>query len=123
MSNLEKVSDLILLNFAWDCPDCNAIWGVCASCKADTDDAARALADAGLLAPDLPEPSRSMTPNGKVWYLSGPIGDIRRTGEDIVAFGLDCRSQPFRLVLTEAEAETIAHALLAAANYAEDAAP
>lgn len=123
MSNLEKVSDLILLNFAWDCPDCNAIWGVCASCKADSDDAARALADAGLLAPDLPEPSRSMTPNGKVWYLSGPIGDIRRTGEDIVAFGLDCRSQPFRLVLTEAEAETIAHALLAAANYAEDAAP
>ena len=123
MNNLEKVSDLILLNFAWDCPDCNAIWGVCASCKADTDDAARALADAGLLAPDLPEPSRSMTPNGKVWYLSGPIGDIRRTGEDIVAFGLDCRSQPFRLVLTEAEAETIAHALLAAANYAEDAAP
>ena len=123
MSNLEKVSDLILLNFAWDCPDCDAIWGVCASCKADSDDAARALADAGLLAPELPEPSRGMFPRGAVWYLSGPIGDIRRTGEDIVAFGLDCRSQPFRLVLTEAEAETIAHALLAAANYTEDSAP
>lgn len=82
-------------------------------------DVAEDLADAGLLAPDLPEPSRGMTPNGKVWYLAGPIGDIRRMGEDIVAFGHDCRSQPFRLVLTETETETIARALLAAANYDE----
>lgn len=68
---------------------------------------------------DLPEPSRGMTPRGAVWYLDGPIGDIRRTGEDIVIFGHDYRHQPFRLVLTEAETETIAHALLAASTYKE----
>lgn len=80
------------------------------------------LHQAGLLAIDLPKPSRGMTtPRGKVWYLAGPIGDIRSSGEDIVLFGFDCRHQPFRLVLTEAETETIAHTLLAAANYSEEA--
>ena len=80
------------------------------------------LHNAGLLAPDLPKPSRGMTaPRGKVWYLAGPIGDIRSSGEDIVLFGFDCRHQPFRLVLTEAESETIARTLLAAANYSEEA--
>lgn len=80
---------------------------------------AQDLADAGLLAPELPEPSRGMTPNGAVWYLSGSIGDIRRMRNRIVIFGNDYRRRPFRLVLTEAETETIAHALLAAANYDE----
>lgn len=75
-----------------------------------------------LLAPDLPEPSRDMTyPHGKVWYLDGPIGDIRCTGEDIVVFGHDYRHQSFRQVLTKAETETIALVLLAAAQYAEEA--
>lgn len=82
---------------------------------------AQDLDDAGLLAPDLPEPSRGMFPRGAAWYLTGQIGDIRRTEEGIVAFGRDCHSQPFRLVLTEAEAEAIAHAFLAATNYAEGA--
>ena len=78
------------------------------------------LHQAGLLAIDLPKPSRDMTaPRGKVWYLAGPIGDIRRTGEHIVIFGHDYRHQPFRQVLTKAETETIGLALLAAAQYAE----
>lgn len=80
-------------------------------------DIAQELADAGLLAPELPEPSRGMFPRGAVWYLAGPIGDIRRMGDHIVIFGHDHR--PFRLVLTESETETIAHALLAAANYGD----
>ena len=80
------------------------------------------LHNAGLLAPDLPKPSRGMTaPRGKVWYLAGPIGDIRSSGEDIVLFGFDCRHQPFRLVLNEAETETIARTLLAAANHQGEA--
>ncbi|MCK6083027.1 hypothetical protein KZX32_05915 [Corynebacterium kefirresidentii] len=79
------------------------------------------LNELNLLAPDLPEPSRGMTPRGAVWYLNTPIGDIRRAGEDIVVFGHDYQHQTFRLVLNEAEAETIAHALLAAANHAEEA--
>ena len=80
------------------------------------------LNELNLLAPDLPKPSRGMTaPHGKVWYLPGPIGDIRSTGEGTVVFGHDYRHQSFRLVLTKAEAETIAHTLLAAANYSEEA--
>lgn len=79
------------------------------------------LNELNLLAEDLPEPSRGMTaPRGKVWYLDGPIGDIRSSGEDIVISGHDYRHQPIRQVLTRAEAETIAHALLAAANYQEE---
>lgn len=83
---------------------------------------AQTLNQAGLITPDRPEPSRGMTsPNGKVWYLDGPIGDIRRTGEDIVVFGHDYRHQSLRLILTKAETENIALALLAAAQYAEEA--
>lgn len=83
-------------------------------------DAVEAIVQADLLATDPPEPSRGMTPRGAVWYLNAPIGDIRRTGEDIVAFGHDHRHQSFRLILTETEAKTIALALLAAANHAEE---
>ena len=82
-------------------------------------DAVEALEQAGLLAPDLPERSRGMGTSGAVWYLPYHIGDIRRTGKHIVAFGHDCQDKPFRLVLTETETETIAHTLLAAANYKE----
>ena len=82
---------------------------------------AQTLNQAGLITPDRPEPSRGMTaPHGAVWYLDGPIGDIRSTGEDIVIFGHDYRHQPFRQVLTKAETETIGLALLAAANHAEE---
>lgn len=84
-------------------------------------DAAEALAQAGLLAPDLPERSRGMGTSGAVWYLPYHIGDIRRMGEHIVAFGHDCQDKPFRLVLTETETETIARTLLAAAHYREEA--
>lgn len=79
---------------------------------------AERLADAGLLAPDLPEPDWG-TASGATWYLPYHIGDIRRMGEHIVAFGRDCQDKPFRLVLNEAEADTIARTILAAANYKE----
>lgn len=73
-----------------------------------------------LLAPAPPGPSRGMTPRGAVWYLNTPIGDIRSMDGDIVAFGHDHKHQSFRLVLNKAEAESIAHTLLAAANYSEE---
>lgn len=81
---------------------------------------AESLADCGLLAPALPERSRGMGTSGAVWYLPYHIGDIRRMGEHIVAFGHDCQDKPFRLVLTEEETETIARTLLAAANHKEE---
>lgn len=80
---------------------------------------AETLADYGLLTPDLPEPDWG-TPRGATWYLPYHIGDIRRMREHIVAFGHDCQDKPFRLVLTEDEADVIAHTLLAAANYKEN---
>lgn len=83
-------------------------------------DAVEALAEAGLLAPDLPETSRGMGTSGAVWYLPYHIGDIRRMREHIVAFGHDCQDKPFRLVLTEEETDTIARTLPAAANYKEE---
>ncbi len=82
-------------------------------------DAVEALAQAGLLAEDLPDPDWGIT-HGATWYLPGPIGDIRRMREHIVIFGHDYNEQSFRLVLTEDEADVIAHTLLAAANYKEN---
>lgn len=115
MSNLEKVSDLILLNFAWDCPDCDAIWGVCASCKADSDDAARALADAGLLAPDLPEPQEH---GGKlVWPITGRDGWAVSLHDGWIR--ISDKYGATMDVDTEL-AYGFARALLAAANYAPE---
>lgn len=68
----------------------------------------------------LPAPSRGMTPAGAVWYLAGPIGDIRATsGGHVVVFGREGYDHPFRVVLTSAEAESIAGALLAAALHTD----
>ncbi|MGV0369532.1 hypothetical protein ACUY29_12255 [Corynebacterium aurimucosum] len=78
---------------------------------------ANELAEAGLLTDDLPKPSRGMGTHGAVWYLPGPVGDIRRMGEHIVAFGHDCQEKSFRLVLNAPEAETIARTILAAAKH------
>ena len=83
-------------------------------------DAVEELAKAGLLAEDLPEPDWGTT-HGATWYLPGPIGDIRRMREHIVIFGHDYNEQSFRLVLNEAEADTIARTILAAANHTEEA--
>ncbi|WP_408930774.1 hypothetical protein ACKFR8_05170 [Corynebacterium axilliensis] len=80
---------------------------------------ADALAEAGLLAEDLPKPSRGMGTSGAVWYLPGPIGDIRRMGEHIVIFGHDCQEKTFRLVLNAPEAVAIGRTILAAAKHKE----
>ena len=80
------------------------------------------LHNAGLIAAALPVPDRYMSPpRGAVWYLLGPIGDIRCTGDTIVAYGMDFRRQSFRLVMSKEETETLALTLLAAANHAEEA--
>lgn len=76
-----------------------------------------ALNDAGLLMPDLPEPSRDMvSPAGKVWYSNGPLSDIRATRDGIVAFG-SWKENPFRVQLTADQAEELAAILWAAARH------
>jgi len=56
MSNLDKAYEMILRHISRDCESCYSTLGPCSACEDDATDAARALADAGLLAPDLPEP-------------------------------------------------------------------
>lgn len=82
-------------------------------------DAVEALAKAGILSEDLPEPSRGMGSGGAVWYLPGPVGDIRSYGEHIVIFGHDCQEKSFRLVLNAPEAVAIGRTILAAAKHKE----
>lgn len=79
---------------------------------------AERLADAGLLAPDLPEPNDPaiFVPNGKGWLPCGPDDPSVWTAPDSVI--IVQRIEPGNL--TPNEARQVAYALLAAANYSED---
>lgn len=78
---------------------------------------AQDLEDAGLLAPDLPEPSdpNVFLPNAKGWLPGGPHGPSIWTAPDSTV--MLHRVEPGDL--TPEEARGIAYALLAAANYSE----
>ena len=80
---------------------------------------ASARASAVTLAPDLPAPTSSMFQGGRVWYIEGPVGDVRAhsTGK-IVAFGV-WQQRTFRIVSTPEKMRTLARTLEAAADYAE----
>ncbi|WP_288833706.1 hypothetical protein [uncultured Corynebacterium sp.] len=80
-------------------------------------DAAEALADAGLIAPDLPEPDDPsiFVPGGKGWLPGGPDGPSVWTAPGGTV--MVQRIEPGDL--TPDEAREVAHALLAAANHAE----
>lgn len=74
------------------------------------------LADAGLLAPDLPEASKAnFVPDGKEWLPGGPHGPSIWTAPDSTV--MVQRLEPGDL--TPEEAREVAHALLAAANFSE----
>ncbi|WP_408933044.1 hypothetical protein [Corynebacterium marquesiae] len=83
-------------------------------------DAVEALAKAGLIMPDLPEPDRAVDSDEAEWYLPGQISVIARIADRIEVFGLTPNRQRFHLSLTDMEAEAAAHTLLAAANYSEE---
>ena len=73
----------------------------------------RALADAGLLAPDLPTPDR----DGKWWPTAASIGSvtISPAGEVVIHSG---RFRDMRLYLTPKKATDLANILKAAAAHA-----
>lgn len=75
------------------------------------------LNNAGLLAPDLPEPNDPgiFVPNGKGWLPGGPYGPSVWTAPDSTV--MVQRIEPGDL--TPDEAREVAHALLAAADYSE----
>lgn len=89
----------------------------------DPDWAAQNLAidlhNAGLLTPDLPEPNDPsiFVPDGKGWLPGGPCGPIVWTAPNSRI--MVQRIEPGDL--TPDEARGVAYALLAAADYAEDA--
>lgn len=76
------------------------------------------LDNAGLLAPDLPEPNDTgiFVPGGKGWLPGGPYGPSVWTAPGGTV--MVQRIEPGDL--TPEEAREVAHALLAAANYSED---
>lgn len=85
-------------------------------------DAVEALAQAGFLAEDLPEPDRAVDSDEAEWYLPGQISIIYRSADRIGVFGLTPNRQKFHLMLTDTEAEDAAHKLLAAAQYDKEGA-
>lgn len=82
-----------------------------------TDVAAKALADARLLIPDLPEPEDPgiFVPGGKGWLPCGPVGPSVWTAPNSLIMVQRVEPGDF----TPAQARELALALLAAAQWAE----
>ena len=118
MSNLDKLVELIL-PYTGDCGECDRIADACLDCIREAKDAAKDIAEAGLLTPDLPEANDLdiSAPDEKLWLPCGPTGPsawARPGGRVRVR-----RIEPGDL--TPDEARGVAYALLAAANYSEEA--
>ena len=103
MSNRDRAADVIRAHGTDPCrePECIA----------------QDLADAGLIAPDLPEANEAnFVPDGKGWLPGGPHGPSVWTAPDSTV--MVQRLEPGDL--TPEEARGIAHALLAASDYSEE---
>lgn len=85
-----------------------------------TDVAAKALADAGLLMPDLPEPDDKCTNGDARWVVIGKVAvdSWHDDGGPVV----ELRAGRGRYLIP-AEARQLAYILLAAANHAEEKPP
>lgn len=135
MSNLDKAYEMILRHISRDCESCYSTLGPCSACEDYATDAAHALADAGLLAPDLPDLSvikdlvsnfASLEVPAVIVACKGPDGvDSFRKNDSVMVVG-DARDRNVTIYLVEEEAfiepdaaRRAAHALLAAADYAE----
>lgn len=118
MSNVERAAELLIPNREWCKANHKGEGGdPCGFCEYDAETAADMLADAGLLAPDLPEPNDTgiFVPDGKGWLPGGPHGPSVWTAPDSRI--MVQRIEPGDL--TPNEAREFAHTLLAAANYSE----
>lgn len=118
MNNLDKAAELIL-PYIGGCAECDRIGDACLDCVREAKDAAKDIAEAGLLAIDLPEPNDPgiFVPDGKGWIPGGPHGPSVWTapGSPIMVQRIEPGD------LTPDEARGVAYALLAAANYSEEA--
>lgn len=109
MNNLDKAAELIL-PYIGGCAECDRIGDACLDCIREATDAAKDIAAAGLLAPNLPE-----RPDGGIWGDLGQfLVDTAENGGVAVA-----PPHPGVVTLDSKEARETALAVLAAAQYAE----
>lgn len=104
MNKIDKAA-YIIENYGLNCTTCNERKDICDICGTRARIAVEELINAGLLAPDLPEPNEMGDYLEQIW------GTVR-AGDGYVSF-----STP--TVLDHVGARFFAHALLAAANDAE----
>ena len=133
MNNLDKAAELIL-PYIGDCAECDRIGDACLDCVREAKDAAKDIAEAGLLAPELPTPT-NFYEHAYIWnkthkclaydYQTGEEKKIKVPGgvtafqDENAAVWLDIDYGIHSL--TPNDARSLGLALLAAANYAEEA--
>lgn len=131
MNNLDKAAELIL-PYIGDCAECDRIGDACLDCVREAKDAAKDVAEAGLLAPDLPTPTK-IEDDECCWdkththlaydYQTGAEKKIKVPGgvtviqDENAEVWLDVDYGIHSLAL--GEARSLGLALLAAAQYAE----
>lgn len=129
MNNLDKAAELIL-PYIGGCAECDRIGDACLDCVREAKEAAKDVAEAGLLAPDLPEPDHdTRDPKWRAEYeeeygYSAPdvwckdpwlsVGVFPGSNEITIWDGGE-KLEPFSI----AEARKLAYCFLAAANHAE----
>ena len=120
MSNLDKAADLILPHTG-NCEKCESVGGACLDCEREANDAAQALAAAGLLAPDAPEPQEY--DGDLVWPLADPDGWAVTATDDYIRLS-DERGALVMVVDLEAPAvERVRAEFIARTGWQEPRAP
>lgn len=117
MNNIDKAAKLLVPNPTW-CERVHKGEGghPCMYCEADAEAGAVLLADAGLLAPDLPEPAPLTAANGNpVWRADNTLIVTRYPDGEI---GMMITPEQEARYTPQAARDQAA-LLLAAANYAE----
>lgn len=128
MNNIDKAAKLLVPNPTW-CERVHKGEGgnPCMFCEADAEAGAVRLADAGLLAPDVPEPGVFKdgsevewdTPDGYVNVENGliTISHDERTEDDTPEQRERLQADPGQIIITDpAEAEYLGHLIIAAAR-------
>lgn len=116
MTNLDKAAELIL-PYIGGCTECDRIGDACLDCTREAKDAVKDIAEAGLLAPELPDESWP-----QVWELNGfLVTAIEDGGETIgLAEHEGDGNEGFGWFMDKHLARKLALAVLAAAQYAKE---
>lgn len=114
MNNLDKLVELIL-PYTGDCDECDRIGDACLDCIHEAKDAAQNIADAGLLMPDLPEPSSVEDEDGEKRVSWTTLDyDIELEPGEMIVIGLTQAGYGIEI------ARPMGLALLAASTYKKE---